>query len=124
MNIKQAKAPINNEEVCVLLEEPFLRKRSLSSMIDVAEAKRIYHLCQQYTPLSEEDIRIIIGKSEALQMIADVSQANVFIDCPVKDRSAVIVVAEAAPTTTHSLYKESVVGKEVFESYEPGVFRL
>ncbi|GEN33814.1 sensor histidine kinase [Aneurinibacillus danicus] len=92
-------------------------------MIDALDTYSIYQRCQQYTPLSEEDIQIIVDKSKTLQMIADVSQANVFIDCPAKNSKAVIVVAEAAPTTTHSLYKESVVGKEVFESYEPGVFR-
>jgi two-component sensor histidine kinase len=92
-------------------------------MVHAIDRKQIYNLCQQYTPLNEEDIQVIVNKSEMLQMIADVSQANVFIDCPTKERNTVIVVAEAAPTTTHSLYKESVVGKEVFESYEPGVFR-
>ncbi|MCI1692771.1 sensor histidine kinase [Aneurinibacillus aneurinilyticus] len=92
-------------------------------MIDVLDTQHIRHLCQQYTSLTEEDIQIIVSKSEMLQMMADVSQANMFIDCPMKDRKAVIVVAEASPTTTHSIYKETVVGKEVFESYEPGVFR-
>lgn len=92
-------------------------------MTSALDTQHIQQLCEQYTSLTEEEIRIIIRKSEALQMIADVSQANVFIDCPMKNENAVIVVAEAVPATTHSLYQESVVGKEVFASYEPAVFR-
>ncbi|WP_082129672.1 sensor histidine kinase [Aneurinibacillus tyrosinisolvens] len=92
-------------------------------MIQTKEIECIYRLCEEYTPLSMEDAQVIADKSKSLQMIADVSQANVFIDCPVKGDNTLIVVAEAVPTTTHSLYKENVVGKRVLESYEPGVFR-
>lgn len=56
-------------------------------------------------------------------MIADLSQANVFIDCPVQDGPHAVVVAEASPSTGSSLYKKSVVGQWAYEMYEPAVAR-
>lgn len=87
------------------------------------DVQQISQLCKTYTTLSDPDIEIIIEKSKIIQTIADISQANIFIDCPVHGDNTVIVVVEAIPTTTHSLYKGSVVGKIIFEQYEPAVFR-
>ncbi|GIM47493.1 sensor histidine kinase [Collibacillus ludicampi] len=84
---------------------------------------QIYDLCHTYTSLSKEDIRLIVDKSHMLQTIADLAQANVFIDCPQRDGETMIVVAEAVPATIHSLYKTAVVGKKIYEPYEPAVFR-
>ncbi|WP_051541337.1 histidine kinase N-terminal domain-containing protein [Caldalkalibacillus mannanilyticus] len=85
--------------------------------------QRIEELCRAYTSLTKEDIAQIVIKFEMLQNIADLAQANVFIDCPKRNGKTMIVVAEAVPTTIDSLYKTSVVGKEIFEPYEPAVFR-
>ncbi|MFD0698000.1 sensor histidine kinase [Paenibacillus sp. GCM10027628] len=86
--------------------------------------QQIQHLCKTYTSLSDEDVDLIIEKSKTIQAIADIAQANIFIDCPVKGDRNVLVVAEAIPTTSHSLYKGSVVGKIIYERYEPAVFRV
>lgn len=87
------------------------------------DTKKCEQLCRIYTSLCDEDIQIILEKSRMLQTIADISQANVFIDCRVKEAETVIVVAEAVPTTIHSLYEGKVVGELIHEVYEPAVFR-
>ncbi|WP_257351016.1 sensor histidine kinase [Pseudalkalibacillus decolorationis] len=83
--------------------------------------RSIEQLCQQHTTLSKTDIEIICKMSETLQHTADLSQANLFIDCPVKDGEHAIVVAEAAPQTVPSLYQTSVIGKFAYQSFEPAV---
>ena len=45
-----------------------------------------------------------------------------FIDCKLKPSNQAIVVAEAFPVGSTPLYNNSVIGKIVFESFEPGVF--
>lgn len=87
-------------------------------------AQQIHDLCKTYTSLSDEDVGLIVEKSKTIQTIADIAQANIFIDCPVTGDRNVIVVAEAIPSTSHSLYKGSVVGKIIYERYEPAVFRV
>ncbi|MDQ0338737.1 two-component sensor histidine kinase [Caldalkalibacillus uzonensis] len=81
----------------------------------------IKKICNKYTSLSEEDIDLICEQAKNLQQMADLAQANIFIDCPLKDQQHAIVVAEAAPTTAPSLYTQSVVGKIAYKSYEPAV---
>lgn len=81
----------------------------------------IKKICNDHTNLSEEDIQIIYHVSLQLPLMADLAQANVFIDCPTNDEQRAIVVAEAVPTTTSSLYDRPVVGKFAYESYEPAV---
>lgn len=82
---------------------------------------RIKQLCNEYSNLSDEDIQNIYHVSLQLPLMADLAQANVFIDCPTNDQQRAIVVAEAVPTTTSSLYDRPVVGKFAYESYEPAV---
>ncbi|MGP7818187.1 sensor histidine kinase [Niallia sp. 01092] len=73
------------------------------------------------TSLSKEQCDCIENLSRNLQIIADVSQADIFIDCLSPEGNAAIVVAEAHPTTTQSLYKNSVLGQIAYEESEPGV---
>ncbi|WP_203247478.1 sensor histidine kinase [Sporosarcina beigongshangi] len=79
-------------------------------------------LCSLYTELTEEDIRILKNTASTLQMYADLSDAYMFIDCKMKDSENAIVVAEAFPKSVESVYENSVVGKIVFDTFEPGVF--
>jgi two-component sensor histidine kinase len=78
-------------------------------------------ICTEYTNLTGEDIQEIYDLATNIQMIADLAQANIFIDCPTKDHQHAIVVAEAIPSITPSLYTMPVVGKFAYESYEPAV---
>ena len=81
----------------------------------------IAELCRTHTPLAEEDIAIIEDIARHLQFIADISQADVFIDCPTGKSDRAVVVAQAAPTTARSLYRSSVVGHLALSSNEPAV---
>lgn len=56
----------------------------------------IFQLCRKYTVLSDPEIEQICRISAFLQLIADLTDADIFIDCPCRARDA-IVVAEAKP---------------------------
>lgn len=86
------------------------------------ETFSIESICNEHTSLSQEDIHKIIEVSSTLQYTADLSKANVFIDCLMKDGMHAIVVAEAAPATTRPIYEKPVVGKKAYETFEPGVY--
>jgi two-component system, sensor histidine kinase PdtaS len=79
-------------------------------------------LCKLHTDLLDEDIHIINEVVQNLSLIADLNQANVFIDCPTREKKYAIVVAEARPATAKSVYKYPVVGKFAYETFEPAVF--
>lgn len=78
-------------------------------------------LCLSATTLCEEDIRIMEDLASKLQIFADLSQADMFIDCPTADRSSALVVAQASPSTARSLYSGSVVGQLATAGNEPAV---
>jgi len=64
-----------------------------------------------------------MSTSKNLQLISNLLQADVFIDCKTRDPDAAIVVAEAKPANRNSLYKDSVVGQLAYRSNEPAVMR-
>ncbi|MDR6225427.1 sensor histidine kinase [Desmospora profundinema] len=82
---------------------------------------RLEEICKKYTVLSDSDIERITRLADSLPMIADLAQANIFIDCPVKEGRHAVVVAEASPRTARSLYERPVAGQYAYESYEPAV---
>ncbi|MCA0988666.1 sensor histidine kinase [Guptibacillus algicola] len=86
------------------------------------DAVSIKSICEEHTSLSPVEIQTIIEVSNTLQYTADLSKANIFIDCLMKDNKHAIVVAEAAPTTTRPIYENPVVGKKAYETFEPGVY--
>jgi two-component system, sensor histidine kinase PdtaS len=90
--------------------------------MNIIEESSIASLCRLHTNLSNEDIKQIYELVHNLSLIADLNQANVFIDCPTREKKHAIVIAEASPTTAPSLYKHSVVGKFAYETFEPAVF--
>ncbi|ANU22503.1 histidine kinase [Planococcus donghaensis] len=83
---------------------------------------KLEDLCTTYTDLTTEDIDVLKRAASTLQMYADLSESYMFIDCKIKNSENAIVVAEAFPSSNGQLYEKSVVGKIVFESFEPGVF--
>lgn len=89
----------------------------------MCHACRVKEICRQHTHLTESDINTICRVAEHLQLVSDLAQANVFIDCPTKDNRHAVVVAERSPHTGSSLYNHSVVGQFAYESYEPAVIR-
>jgi two-component sensor histidine kinase len=81
----------------------------------------IQKLCQEYSIISADDAERIQDLASYLQLFADISQADVFIDCPCSDKSNALVVAEAHPTTAKSLYNKSLVGQFIQVNNEPAV---
>lgn len=82
----------------------------------------IGQLCHKYTDLSEDEIGIIENMAKVLPTLADLEEADVFIDCPTCSGDAV-VVAEAKPSRVPSSYKKSVVGLPAKQENEPAVAR-
>lgn len=83
----------------------------------------IRKLCREYTDLSDKDIEKLESIEDILQGIADLAKADVFIDCPTRDPNEAIVVAEAKPFNTPSMYKKSVVGQLALRNNEPAALR-
>ena len=81
----------------------------------------IEELCHLYTDLSDSDIQIIVNIAVTLPLHAELTNKCMFIDCMVKSSKQAIVVAEAFPRTQEAVYKKSVVGEFVYETFEPGV---
>jgi Signal transduction histidine kinase len=82
----------------------------------------IRELCQRYTDLNAKEIKIIEEVSANLQLIANLEDADAFVDCTCSDGDA-IVVAEAKPSYVQSSYKKSVVGMLAKQENEPAVAR-
>ena len=85
--------------------------------------ERIRELAQQEIDLEAGDIEELANTAEQLQVMADVSGSDVFIDCLCKGRlDQAVVVAQAKPNTARSLYSEYIVGQIILRDNEPGVF--
>ncbi len=82
----------------------------------------VEQLCKQHTELTDQDVQILQEMAFSLQTYADLSDSYMFIDCKLEPSNQAIVVAEAFPVGSVPLYNNSVIGKVVFESFEPGVF--
>lgn len=85
--------------------------------------KSIAEFCRKHSDLTFEDIKIIERLAEHLQIIADITQADIFIDCVTKNANAGIVVAEAKPRTAKSLYRFPVTGQLALGKNEPAAIR-
>jgi len=83
----------------------------------------IEKICKAHTDLLPEDIHQVKEVAKILDVIADLMQADIFIDCPTQDRDKALVVAQARPTSVKSLYKRSVVGEFAFRKNEPAALR-
>ncbi len=82
----------------------------------------IQRLCEKYTDLTGKEIGMIEAMSLCLQSLANLEDADIFVDCPSWDGDA-IVVAEAKPQGVPSSYKKSVVGLLAKQENEPAVAR-
>ena len=83
----------------------------------------IGELCRRHTDLTEEDIVLIRGMSAVLQTIANLEEADIFVDCPCREGGDAIVVAEAKPEGVPSSYKKTVTGLMAKPENEPAVAR-
>ena len=80
-------------------------------------------LLETHTGLSEDSIVKIKEVCKSLKLISNIVQADVFIDCPTRDKDRAIVVYESKPDMSKSLYRGNVVGKFALRQNEPAVFR-
>ncbi len=87
------------------------------------QAEQIDKLCRKFTDLDSADIARVKELAVSLPIIADLEDADVFIDCPTKDPEVAVVIAQAAPASGKSLYSGSVVGEYAKKNNEPAVFR-
>ncbi len=86
------------------------------------DEQNLRELCMKYVKLSEGEISEILTMAELLPAIADIEEADVFIDCLMPSGDS-LVVAEAKPTKVPSSYKGSVVGMIATKENEPAVAR-
>ncbi|QQP14902.1 histidine kinase N-terminal domain-containing protein [Lysinibacillus agricola] len=91
-------------------------------MIGGLSLSNIQSLCRKYTTLSATDIAKLLEVEATLTYYADLTDCFMFIDCMMENLPHAIVVAEAFPKKEGDLYEKSVIGKFVFESFEPAVF--
>lgn len=86
--------------------------------------KTIEKLCKEYTDLSQAEIQEIRIATKSLPAMANLFNADAFIDCPMNDGSGdAIVVSEARPVEHPSSYKRTVVGLVATKENEPAVYR-
>ena len=78
-------------------------------------------ICQERTCLCFGDIEHLELLEAQLPLMAELTGGDVFVDCMTKD-GAVMVVAQARPSTLSSVYQQDVVGKYVYPENEPAVF--
>ena len=83
----------------------------------------IRELCRRHTDLSESDITRLEDVARSMDVTADLTGADLFIDCPTTDPAVAIVVAQAGPRNRESLYDGSVVGAYAYRDKEPAVLR-
>ena len=79
-------------------------------------------ICQEQTLLTDGDIARLEQAESQLLLMAELTGADVFIDCLTKD-GAVVVVAQARPHTLSSAYRQDVVGHFAQPENEPAVFQ-
>lgn len=89
----------------------------------VNDINKIEELCRLYTNLDDGDISVIKQASRMLQTVADIENADAFIDCLTRDPDEAIVVAEAEPSNRKSMYRNTVVGQLALRKNEPAVLR-
>lgn len=82
----------------------------------------IKRLCKEHTSLTDGEIAQIEQVAGVLQLVANMEDADVFVDCPANNGDA-IVVAEANPSYAPSAYKIPVVGLFAQKKNEPAVAR-
>ncbi|QHI72611.1 sensor histidine kinase [Aminipila terrae] len=83
----------------------------------------IESLCKKYTNLTDEEIETIKKIGVGLQTMANLQDADFFIDCLTTDETTAVVVAEAKPQNVPSAYKKTVVGLLAEPYNEPAVAR-
>lgn len=80
-------------------------------------------LCRKYTNLYADQIEFIVGYLDKLQNIANKEKSNVFLDCLTYSGHSAIIVGEAQPQNTESIYEKPLLGMVIKIHNEPAVER-
>jgi two-component sensor histidine kinase len=86
-------------------------------------SQNLLALCSEHSDLDLSEVEKIRQISGCLDIIADLLESDVFIDCRTRDSDVAIVVAQGRPSNGKSLYLGSVVGEFAHRSKEPAVIR-
>lgn len=78
-------------------------------------------LCRQYTDLTDAEIEKLERIAEMLPYFCELSNADIFIDCFMKDQEKGVVAAHGRPSA-HSQYANNIAGEIVLPKNEPIVF--
>ncbi len=78
-------------------------------------------ICREKTTLTEDEIVQLEEVERQLPLIAEITGADVFIDC-IQSEGRAVVVAQARPTRAVSAYEKDVVGEDALVEHEPAVF--
>lgn len=79
-------------------------------------------LCWTYTALSGGDVDRLEEVAASMQYTADLTGADIFIDCLDRAGKTAIVVAHARPSGVRSAYHRTVLGQEALREREPAVY--
>lgn len=82
--------------------------------------QRIRRICKELTDLSGAQIERLVQVSHTMQLLADLSYADILLFCKGKD-GGFVVVAEAKPNTAISLYGEKRVGELLSKPEDPAI---
>lgn len=88
------------------------------------DKKRLIELCENYTDYNEQQIKVIVDKAHALDELAEIFDCDIFIDVPLIDSTASIVIYHVHPVLKDSLYEKSPVGQLALKMNEPGVWKV
>lgn len=83
----------------------------------------IKKLCKSYTNLNDKDIKKLEKVASQIQIMANLTRSDIFIDVLSRENGVAVVVAEARPFYGPSHYKERVVGKFAYRHNEPAAIR-
>ena len=84
---------------------------------------RLYELCQQFTDLSDSDIRQLEDIERQLPLWASLADTDLFIDAPLSFGNDSVVLTWACNNKKKSLYRKSVVGEIATAEHEPAVYQ-
>ncbi|MGX8794503.1 sensor histidine kinase [Fusibacter sp. JL298sf-3] len=83
----------------------------------------IKKLCKEYTFLKDADIKQLEEVASQIQVMANLTRSDIFIDVMTRENGIAVVVAEANPFSYQSHYKDTVVGEFAYRHNEPAAIR-
>lgn len=84
---------------------------------------KMRQLCQEYTNLTESDVKELARTAEYLEQSSLYGNSDVFIDVFNETTREALVVYHKLPEKQSSLYQSEVVGQDALLKNEPGVMR-